>query len=668
MTADNYLDNLLRITDGTIPVSSDIQVAKSVDISVPSDVKAVVQTTNEDEYQEVADVIDETIDLVEEAETIENSDLTLSETVVDDALKTDEFNDKSSDKATDENKVEEFDLKSFKKLFADNEELDLLISEVGYDKFFNLIDKDGDGKITSEEIKALGLDIESLEDLTAEQIKELIEKNNLKTEEKEEDSDLVSADELEQIKKQLADQMAQQMAQQQPQNMGGSSGGSSGGGGISSGGGNNGSSGSTNTDSSGKTSTEDMSLDELITLQGEKQTAVDEASEEVAAVQSGENEAVQEAIEDYEQKQEDYEKALEEDEKVSEELKQRQEQNQEQITEKEEQISEKEVAITEAENQINTLDSQIASLDSQIAALNASLSSLPAVTEENADEVEAQRASIEADIAAAEAEKAELETEKSEVEAQKEQDEADLETYQGELETLETERAEIEEEILKSCSDETKEKLEAVQKARDNIEEVKTSELEKAQGKLETAQGELDEVNEQINELQAAQIQLENAITDDGQDVVDFAMQFNKMSAEEMKKIMREAGCQFDDGAWCADFVTFVTKQVYGNDKTPGDYANSCPNTAYCPTIGNWAKENGVLTTDSSQVKPGDFILYGSGPSYSHIEIVTSVNADGTVNTIGGNTADDNGNYHGTGVVEDHPNRTGTYVLMHKLV
>ena len=201
---------------------------------------------------------------------------------------------------------------------------------------------------------------------------------------------------------------------------------------------------------------------------------------------------------------------------------------------------------------------------------------------------------------------------------------------------------------------------------RENIETVKQEQLAQAQAEVEKAQGELDEVNASIKELETMQIQLENRVGGEGEDVADFALKLDAMSASEMRELMTAAGCRFDDGAWCADFVTYVTKQIYGNDATPGDFANSCSNTAYCPTIGAWAREKGVYTTDSSQVEPGDYILYGGAGDEYHIGIVTSVNPDGTVNTIEGNTSDDNGNYT-DGVVNQHSNRTGAYVLMHEL-
>lgn len=200
---------------------------------------------------------------------------------------------------------------------------------------------------------------------------------------------------------------------------------------------------------------------------------------------------------------------------------------------------------------------------------------------------------------------------------------------------------------------------------------------------VQNAQNIRNQISQQRTQIYNLLVQAENAVTSatnntqttgmntvstpvsaDSSGVASYALQFDGKSASEMQSIMQGAGCAFHSGAWCADFVTFITKQVYGNN-TPGDFANSCSNTAYCPTIGSWAQQKGILTTDSSQVQPGDFILYGSPGSFYHIGLVTSVNADGTVNTIEGNTSDDNGNYT-NGVVNQHSNRTGYYVLMHK--
>ena len=179
---------------------------------------------------------------------------------------------------------------------------------------------------------------------------------------------------------------------------------------------------------------------------------------------------------------------------------------------------------------------------------------------------------------------------------------------------------------------------------------------------VQNAQNIRNQISQQRTQIYNLLVQAENAVTSatnntqttgmntvstpisaDSSGVASYALQFDGKSASEMQSIMQGAGCAFHSGAWCADFVTFIT----------------------CPTIGSWAQQKGILTTDSSQVQPGDFILYGSPGSFYHIGLVTSVNADGTVNTIEGNTSDDNGNYT-NGVVNQHSNRTGYYVLMHK--
>ena len=102
----------------------------------------------------------------------------------------------------------------------------------------------------------------------------------------------------------------------------------------------------------------------------------------------------------------------------------------------------------------------------------------------------------------------------------------------------------------------------AVAQVKRPIDTVKQEQLELAQPEVEKAQGELDEVNASINELETMQIQLENRVGSEGEDVADFAIKLDAMSASEMRELMTAAGCRFDDGAWCADFVTCVTKQL----------------------------------------------------------------------------------------------------------
>ncbi len=135
-----------------------------------------------------------------------------------------------------------------------------------------------------------------------------------------------------------------------------------------------------------------------------------------------------------------------------------------------------------------------------------------------------------------------------------------------------------------------------------------------------------------------------------------------------MKELMTSSGNLFHDGAWCGDFCAYVLEQTYGRNGTPGDYLNTCSNYSYLPTIVGWAQENGVYSSDVSQVQPGDLICYGQ----QHVGMVVGVNSDGTVNTVEGNTSGNNGDYYsptGEGWASYHANVSGNiqFVLLHKL-
>lgn len=152
----------------------------------------------------------------------------------------------------------------------------------------------------------------------------------------------------------------------------------------------------------------------------------------------------------------------------------------------------------------------------------------------------------------------------------------------------------------------------------------------------------MDFVNSGGVSADASNFTFREGATEEGKNVVATAMKYDDKSASEMKGIMQGAGYQYDEGAWCADFVTFALGQAYGGkDKIPGNFASTCPNTAYCPSIVNWAQGNGSWTTDPNTLQPGDLVLFdwnGDGTS-DHVGIFVSVNGDGTINTVEGNTS-----------------------------
>lgn len=160
--------------------------------------------------------------------------------------------------------------------------------------------------------------------------------------------------------------------------------------------------------------------------------------------------------------------------------------------------------------------------------------------------------------------------------------------------------------------------------------------------------------------------------------ISDFAMQFEGKSQSEMQPIMTAAGNAYNWDQWCADFVTFCTRQTYGIDLLAGNTNTS----GCCSGYGDWARNKGILMDyrenemDLTKVKPGDYILYNdyssSGYPYYHIGIVRAVHPESnTVDTIEGN-ADGAGNcraWSGINVYNGGSRGCGaSFVLVHNLL
>jgi len=94
---------------------------------------------------------------------------------------------------------------------------------------------------------------------------------------------------------------------------------------------------------------------------------------------------------------------------------------------------------------------------------------------------------------------------------------------------------------------------------------------------------------------------------------------------------------------WCASFVYWCTVQASRALSVPDPFMRS----GYCPDLGNWAREHGILY---SQPEPGDVMLVNEGGDFHHTGFVTDVDGD-DFSTIEGNT-NDNGSREGTAVME----------------
>lgn len=92
---------------------------------------------------------------------------------------------------------------------------------------------------------------------------------------------------------------------------------------------------------------------------------------------------------------------------------------------------------------------------------------------------------------------------------------------------------------------------------------------------------------------------------------------------------------------WCAAFVAWCLREA---GATLG--GDGWPKTGFCPTIETWAKQRGVLR---AQPQAGDVFLLCDAQGPFHTGFVVSVNSNGTVETIEGNT-NDGGSADGDGV------------------
>lgn len=93
--------------------------------------------------------------------------------------------------------------------------------------------------------------------------------------------------------------------------------------------------------------------------------------------------------------------------------------------------------------------------------------------------------------------------------------------------------------------------------------------------------------------------------------------------------------------AWCADFVTYVTKKTYGNN-LPKDFGSS---SVYY--LRDWGINNNCYKQMPSSnkadfiaqnIKPGDIMIEKQNGK-SHTGIVTKVNSDGSFETVEGNAS-----------------------------
>lgn len=398
------------------------------------------------------------------------------------------------------------------------------------EKALEILDEDGDGKLSDEEKEKFenfikGYDGDNSGELSEADIKRAFD--DIKNGTFSYDAD------LEEVSKEIDEKVEEELAEKEAAKSSSTSKPSSGSSVQSSGGG--GTSGSSNSFSSSNAtetkSVENMSLEELESKKTEKEGEVAEAQADVNAVYSGENEAVAAAEEECEEAKEAYDEAVENDENISDELKEQREENLEAISDQEKVIDDLNIDINDKDSEISAQNSVIDADKSNLEALKSAQSQLTGQTSDDPEkqaEIESKKAELESQISAAETQLSEDEATLEKLEGEKEELEEKLEEEEEKLTELEAEKAEIEAEIEKVCAPETKEAMQAYNEAKENVETVKEAELQTAQEKLTTVQGELEEINNQINVKKAEKTEKEYSVSD-----FDFDFDLNLSDVQE---------------------------------------------------------------------------------------------------------------------------------------
>ena len=399
------------------------------------------------------------------------------------------------------------------------------------------------------------------------------------------------------------------------------------------------------------------SLEELEKEKESRETSLKEKQTAYNNVQSGDTEGIKSAKAKEDKAKEEYLKALDGDEAAA-PFKEDIKKNLDNIEQNKKDISETEKSLEENQTNLEKQVSAIENISMQISALQSAKEGLKKTGDEEQDaKIDEKIKEIDADIAAKEKELTEATDQLNKLQ----DEEFELKSKLGELQEEETrladEKKELEKKVEDACNEATKAALKAYNDAVENTKKVKDEELKTAKDEVDKAKDAVREVDKKIAEAKAAEIAAKYS-SGDGQDMVDFAKQFDKKSQNEMAKILKEKGYQFDRGAWCADGYYYFAKE---SGVELADWYKNCRNKAYVPTIVSDARKNNAIVAEHKNgkmegienVRPGDFGAikwnkrYTGNPSIddmrtNHATMVVSVDIKrGKVITMEANTGGD---------------------------
>ncbi len=613
---------------------------------------------NEDELVEISSEFEESFDTdeledaihklhasmdLDENEELSNNELLKFKGILDEiGLSSGEllelYNKYNKDVSDDVNSMEtkelqDIDLDKFKEMISKYPKLQEVIEEIGYDKFFDLIDSNSDGKLSTDEIGNVSGTDDNADNFSYQDIQKLIEENDLEVVDNKEkvEEDIEFTQLVDKLKDALGfnnEEQPLQQVQTTPSytpSGGYSTGGSSGGyssGGTSSGGV---SSGGSTSGTTGLGAKEDLnaSIQELEQQKATKESDLETLNGELSDVYEGSDESIKAAKDNMDDAKEEYEELLADEAESNEEVKAAKdelEDKEDEIEKNEDDIKEADLKLTETKEQITTKENEISSLKSDKSALESSLASVKStkVTENNEDEINSKIAELEEKIAAKNDEIKTAEDELNDLKEDEKEDEKALDDAKELNETLKGERDAIEEKIKGLVSDKTKEALEKYQNLRSEYETAKETAISGKKAEITAVQDEITTLETKITELEAQKIQEENQISPWGQ--------YNEERGQALADAANSLyGNVTKGGGWCATGVSQAIQKAFGYSTS----GNGCDYGNVLSQRDDWVEiTDSVQTLEDFQNLPAGAIVSWSpydttslGNTYGHVYI-----------------------------------------------
>ena len=304
-----------------------------------------------------------------------------------------------------------------------------------------------------------------------------------------------------------------------------------------------------------------------------------------------------------------------------------------------------ETGIAENNTKIDNYEKDIHDIDTSLAALDGELSTLDTNTDDaevnkkNSD----RKAEINSQITELKNKKTKLEEEKQALE----QSNSDLKSKTSGLQTTVDNTYSA---LQAALSDDTKQKISDLKSQIAAVEADKASKVQELDSKIQTLKAE--EIKDSKESGEAVGRMASNPVG-------------AKFVEDALKYLGTKGGSQFSTGdyGWCADFVTYVVKEVARNNgmskeevKQLGhEHLGASPQKLVKKNKSNVIEASGKSASElANTIQPGmAFICKGGGASGQHTGFVAEVYPDGTFLSIEGN--------HGNKVCQVRRNLTDMY-------